>query len=144
MAAEAGARITVSPLTDSPSARSSWLDFVAECFAAKGTPRAYFASQLERDAAAGRAGTVVVARQDGKLVSTAKIFGRWVRFGAGGVRYVAGIGAVCTALDGRDQGFATLVLEYLMRTCVAGEERGFSMSLLHAREKYREFYRARG
>ena len=51
-----------------------WLDFVAACFAAKGTPRTYFQRQLQCD----HKHTIIVARSKatGKILSTARIFHR--------------------------------------------------------------------
>ena len=172
-------------LPDAPGARAAWLDFVAACYAAKGTPRAYFAAQLARDAAAGHRFTVgVVLAENGQMLSTAKIFHRRVRLGyndtsegeagegeagdtgassdagesgksresgesgegGGRVLSVAGVGAVCTAPGHRGQGLATRLLAFLAQECIVGgqEHYAFGLSLLHAREEFRPFYRARG
>jgi len=81
-------------LLEWPAERERWLDLVELAFAAKGTPRAYFARHLDlsRDADAP---LILVAFIDSVFVSTLRVFRLQQRFD--GKQYeVGGIGEVCT------------------------------------------------
>lgn len=127
-----------------------WLDFVAACFAAKGTPRIYFKRQLENDPFAH---TIIVARSGttGKILSTLRIFHRLMTVvdgsGSGSSAKsvdVAAIGSVCTDPMYRGRGLSSMVLEHAKQMVASQAFGHFRISLLHARENFRNFYRSRG
>ena len=151
-------------LADRPQQRAEWLDFVARCFAAKGTPREYFEGQLIRDAAAGhnQTKTIFVARSQatGEIVSTAKIFYRRIGLqrspdhdhdGTGDnhscdstIATMAGIGAVCTDPSYRGRGLSTKILNYI-NACVINSDTGIQPGVpgvQYAREQFRVFIEA--
>ena len=134
---------TVLPVDQNSSleikAESEWLDHVALCFAAKGTPRSYFEQQLRRETKH----LILVARHATTIVSTVRIFHRVVIGDNGQHLRVGGIGAVCTLPEFRGQGISTLLLSFACQVLLR-KQHMFDVSLLHAAPQFHSFYSARG
>jgi len=126
-------------LLEWPAERERWLDLVELAFAAKGTPRAYFARHLDlsRDADAP---LILVAFIDSVFVSTLRVFRLQQRFD--GKQYeVGGIGEVCTHPEFRGKGYSSMLLDQAVGVM---QQHGLHYSVLHAAEPLRSFYERAG
>ena len=92
------------------SERDVWLDHVAASFAAKGTPRAYFARHLDHDPHLDYASIIVLHVPDALCVSSIRVFLRAV-YVDGRPAMVGGIGEVSTRPAWRGRGYAELCLK---------------------------------
>eukprot|EP00961_Rhodomonas_salina_P169660 2286170-Rhodomonas_salina.3 len=138
-----------------PAEVEAWLDFVASCFAFKGTPREHFSSHFyldpwkdhkavfvaeEKRREGGNAGEEQNSDRPTKLprkdestlrttcMSTLRCFCRQIYVG-GQARKCAGIGEVCTREDRRRMGLSNLVLSHAVNSM---HREGYSLASLHS------------
>ena len=94
------------------SSLNGWLDFVALCFAKKGTPREYFKRQLLQIRSRDILILVPAGGGPHDILSTLCIF--YLSFALGQVK-CAGIGSVCTLPSHQKQGLAKKAVEVYKR-----------------------------
>ena len=127
------AKHEIHVLNDTKSSLNDWLDFVALCFAKKGTPREYFERQLQQNRSKDVLILVPVGGGAKDILSTLCIF--YMSFALGEVR-CAGIGSVCTHPSQQKQGLAKELLLYtkdtFLTTAFALGTKGPKISLLHS------------
>ena len=120
-------------MNDAESSLNGWLDFVALCFAKKGTPRGYFKRQLLQIRSRDILILVPAGGGPHDILSTLCIF--YMSFALGQVK-CAGIGSVCTHPSHHKQGLAKKLLKYTKETFLKDafvlDSKGSKITLLHS------------
>lgn len=115
------------------SSLKDWLDFVALCFAKKGTPREYFERQLLQIGSRDILILVPAGGGPNDILSTLCIF--YLSFALGRVK-CAGIGSVCTLPSHQKQGLAKELLKYtkdiFLKNAFVLDSKGLKITLLHS------------
>ena len=114
------------------SSLKDWLDFVALCFAKKGTPREYFERQLLQIGSRDILILVPAGGGPNDILSILCIF--YLSFALGRVK-CAGIGSVCTLPSHQKQGLAKELLKYtkdiFLKNAFVLDSKGAKITLLH-------------
>eukprot|EP00056_Hartaetosiga_gracilis_P007420 m.108139 g.108139 ORF g.108139 m.108139 type:complete len:420 (+) comp12700_c0_seq4:151-1410(+) len=133
----------------------NWLDFVAECFRVKGTPRSYFKRHVETDetfnanhvfvvveksktptTSKEREGEKVEEGEKDVFVSTCRVFERKVVINGEEIS-LGGIGEVCTHPERRKRGYARICMNKAIEFM---KEYGYNLSSLHSCQPHLQAY----